>query len=194
MSTVNLVILALALALDALAVAITTGMRLGRITPRHVFRLSFHFGLFQAIMPVMGWLAGLSVRELIESWDHWVAFGLLAFVGIKMIRESLSPGKAEEAESKDPTRGLTLLMLSLATSIDALAVGLSLSLLGVSIWIPAAVIGLVCLCLTALGMYAGHKAAELRCLGRRAGLAGGLVIMGIGLKILWEHGVFSFLS
>ena len=179
--------------MDAFAVAITTGMRLDRLTPRHVFRMSFHFGLFQALMPIIGWIAGLSVRGLIEQWVHWVAFGLLAFVGINMIRESLSPGEGKNAKNNDPTRRLSLIMLSLATSIDALAVGLSLALLGVSIWIPAVVIGLVCLCMTAFGMYTGRKAANIRSLGNRAGLVGGLVLLGIGLKILWEHNVVNVL-
>ena len=192
--SVSHLLLALALAMDAFAVAIAAGMRLDRLTPRHVFRMSFHFGLFQAIMPIIGWLAGLSVRSLIEQWAPWAAFGLLAFVGIKMIRDSLSPDANEQARSSDPTRGFSLIMLSIATSIDALAVGLSLSFLGESIWIPAAVIGLVCLCMTALGMYAGHKAAHICRLGNHAGLLGGVVLLGIGLKILWEHNAFSFLG
>ncbi len=188
----HLLLLALALAMDAFAVAVTTGVQLNRVTPRHVFRLSFHFGFFQFLMPVVGWLAGLSVRDLIENWDHWVAFGLLVFVGIKMIHEALSAAKKNDPKNAcDPTRGFSLLMLSVATSIDALAVGLSLSLVGVSIWTPAVVIGMVCAAVTACGMYIGRKAASMSRLGHRAGLIGGLVLIGIGLRILWEHGVFG---
>ncbi len=196
MPILHLLLLALALAMDAFAVAVTTGVQLscqqGCVTPRQVFRLAFYFGLFQFLMPVIGWLAGLSVRDLIENWDHWVAFGLLALVGLKMIHEALSTAKKDDPEKAcDPTRGFSLLMLSVATSIDALAVGLSLSLLGAPIWTPALVIGVVCAAVTACGMYIGRKAASMSRLGHRAGLIGGLVLIGIGLRILWEHGVFS---
>lgn len=200
MNNAQLFILALALAMDALAVAVATGMQLhcggrGYMTPRHVFRLAFHFGLFQAFMPVLGWLAGLSVRGVIEQWDHWVAFALLAFVGVKMIREALC-AKDDEKRTSDPTRGASLVLLSVATSIDALAVGLSFALLDLSIWKPAAVIGAVCCCVTACGMLLGSRAMSanipgLRRLGHRAGLAGGIVLVLIGLRILWEHGVFA---
>ncbi|MCK5195152.1 MAG: manganese efflux pump, partial [Desulfobulbaceae bacterium] len=104
--------------MDAFAVSIATGVSLKDVSFRQTFRLSWHFGLFQAMMPVIGWSAGLSIRAYIEGYDHWVAFVLLAFVGINMIREAFQHDKGEE-QKKDPTKGVTLVILSVATSIDA---------------------------------------------------------------------------
>lgn len=199
MTNMHLFLLALALSMDAFAVAATTGMQLqygNGMNRRHIFRLAFYFGLFQALMPVIGWLAGRSVRLYIEQWDHWIAFGLLALVGLNMLREALSTDNADTKHRSDPTRGISLLMLAVATSVDALAVGLSIALLNISIWGPALIIGLVCCCITALGMLLGAKAVTaqlpgLRSLGHRAGILGGLVLIAIGLRILWEHGVFG---
>ena len=112
-----------------------------RVTPRHIFRVAFHFGLFQALMPLIGWFVGQSFATYVKSVDHWVAFGLLAFIGGRMLWESRK--ETEEQTDLDPTRGWMLVMLSVATSIDALAVGLSMAFLGINIWVPAIVIGLV---------------------------------------------------
>ncbi len=176
--------IAIALAMDAFAVALAAGVVLERITGRHLFRFGFHFGLFQAMMPIFGWLAGLTVKDWIESYDHWVAFFLLAFVGGKMIYEAFVEDDEDETAS-DPTRGLTMVMLSVATSIDALAVGLTLGMLGVSIWMPAAVIGVICGILTTAGMLLGGRVGSNW--GKRVEIIGGLVLCGIGLKILIEH-------
>lgn len=176
--------IAVALAMDAFAVALGTGMNLATLTGRHLFRLGFHFGLFQALMPVIGWLAGIGFQQKIAAWDHWIAFGLLAFVGSHMLWEAWSEGH-EEKDSKDPTRGLSLVILSVATSIDALAVGFSLSVLGVSIWTPALVIGLIAGVLTVVGMLIGRRAGNHW--GPRVEIFGGLILIGIGLKILVEH-------
>lgn len=193
--------LAVALAMDAFAVAVATGIRLGTVTPRQTFRLAFHFGLFQFFMPVLGWFLGLTVRGFIERWDHWVAFALLGFIGFNMIRESFAHEDGDEQEGRhaadalthpsDPTRGFSLIMLSVATSIDALAVGLSFALLKVSVWFPSAVIGVVCAALTTAGQYLGKTLSRAEALGKRAELIGGLVLIAIGLKILHEHGVFA---
>lgn len=194
MTLPSLFALALALAMDAFAVAVAAGMRLGSVTRRQVFRLCFHFGLFQALMPVAGWFLGLTVRDFIEEWDHWAAFALLAFIAANMLREALShrdEGGTEERPAADPTRGLSLLMLSVATSIDALAVGLSFSLLNISVWFPAVVIGMVCCALSALGLWLGTILSRAAMLGRRAELAGGLTLLAIGFKILYDHGVFG---
>ncbi len=185
MDVLSLLGIALALAMDAFAVALAAGLTLDAVTGRHLFRLGFHFGLFQAGMPVIGWLAGLTVQRWIAEYDHWVAFVLLALVGGKMIREALQ--KTEERPEKDPTRGWTLIVLSIATSIDALAVGLSLAMLGVSIWLPAAVIGLVCGALTVAGMLLGRRASSAW--GPRVEILGGLILIAIGSKILLEHTV-----
>lgn len=175
--------LAVGLAMDAFAVAIATGLVLGRPGPGHVLRLAFHFGLFQFLMPVVGWLAGRTVEPYIRELDHWIAFGLLAFVGGKMLWEARRD--AAEAVGGDPTRGFMLLVLSVATSIDALAVGLSMAFLEVSVWAPSVVIGVVAFAFTAAGVLLGSRIG--RTLGRWPQVVGGLVLLAIGLKILVEH-------
>ena len=140
MTPLTLVLLALGLAVDAFAVAIGTSIALAGVSKRQVFRLAFHFGLFQALMPVLGWFGGQSVGTLLSRWDHWVAFVLLAYVGGHAIYEAFTETAAHRPR-RDPTRGRRLIMLSVATSLDALAVGFSLALLDVSIWYPALVIG-----------------------------------------------------
>ncbi len=183
MDTATLIGLALALAMDAFAVALGTGTVLARLTGRHLFRLGFHFGLFQALMPVIGWLAGQTVIQWIAAWDHWIAFGLLGLIGSRMIYEACADG--EKPGDRDPTRGLSLVMLSIATSIDALAVGFSLSVIGVSIWLPALVIGLVAGALTVVGMLMGDRIGSRW--GSRVEILGGLVLIAIGIKVLAEH-------
>lgn len=169
--------------MDALAVAIAAGLAIPRVTFRHVFRLSFHFGLFQFMMPVIGWLAGRTLETYISAYDHWVACALLGFIGGKMLWEAYGDHESEKRE--DPTRGLILLTLSIATSIDALAVGLSLAFLQISIWMPSIVIGLVAGILTMLGICFGSRLGGR--FGKWAEVAGGLVLIGIGLKILISH-------
>jgi putative Mn2+ efflux pump MntP len=176
--------IAVALAMDAFAVAIVTGITLVPLTKRRVFRLAFHFGLFQALMPVIGWYAGKAVHEYIAALDHWVAFGLLAFVGGKMVREALKGGE-ESLSWSDPTSGWALVLLSVATSIDALAVGLSLAMVGSAIVLPALVIGLVAAAFTATGMVLGRQIGSLW--GRRVEVVGGLILIAIGAKIVIEH-------
>jgi putative Mn2+ efflux pump MntP len=174
--------LALGLAMDAFAVSVAAGVQIPSLNRWHVARLAVSFGAFQFLMPVIGWLAGRSLSKWLQAFDHWVAFGLLALIGGKMLWESFRP----TAEScKDPTRGWTLLMLSVATSIDALAVGLSLAFLEVSVWIPSLVIGVVAAVLSALGALFGCR------LGQRFGVwaerFGGLVLIAIGVKIVVDH-------
>jgi len=176
--------IAVALAMDAFTVALATGLNLPEMTGRHWCRMAFHFGLFQALMPVIGWVTGRSLYQSLQGFDHWIAFLLLSLVGGKMVFDSLSEAKAAHGQN-DPTRGKTLIILAVATSIDALAVGVSLGMLGIGIWVPAVTIGLVCFMLTALGMILGRKAGEM--FGRRIGVAGGVILIGIGTKILWEH-------
>jgi putative Mn2+ efflux pump MntP len=186
----SLILIALALAVDAFAVAVASGVSLCQVDGRQVFRLSFHFGLFQAGMNIIGWFAGLSVRSLIEEYDHWIAFILLAFVAGKMLLDS-AKGHEEKRNRSDPTRGISLIMLSTATSIDSLAVGLGFSVLNISIWFPATVIGIVAALLTAFGMRLGCVVGNASRIGSRAEFFGGLVLLGIGLNILYQHGVFQ---
>jgi putative Mn2+ efflux pump MntP len=176
---------ALALAMDAFAVTVGISLRPERIAKNQVLRLSIFFGFFQFIMPVLGWAAGLKLMGLIRDVDHWVAFGLLFLVGSKMILESFKAEDRVEKKRADPTKGFTLILLSIATSIDALAVGLGFSALEIPILYPACVIGIVAFFLTAfaagIGPYIGRK------LGRKAGVAGGVILIIIGVKILFDH-------
>lgn len=183
MSLYTIFLLAVGLGLDAFSVAIAIGAANQRKTWAPVLRLSLAFGLFQFFMPLAGWLAGSTVVERIARYDHWVAFGLLAAIGGKMIWEGLE--KEEATEKPDQTRGWPLLLLSLATSIDALAVGFSFSLLNIPICFPATVIGAVCFLMTAAGMIFGKTLAKL--FGKKVEILGGLVLIGIGVKILIEH-------
>jgi len=184
MDMLTLLGIALALAMDAFAVALGVGVSVSPLTGRHFFRLGFHFGLFQALMPVIGWLAGRTVQTYIVDYDHWIAFGLLALVGVHMIFEAFHPEK-EERQTGDPTRGYSLIFLSVATSIDALAVGLSLGMLDVTVWFPALIIGLVAGIFTVVGMLLGRKVGDRW--GARVEILGGMVLVAIGLKIVIEH-------
>ena len=190
MRLLNIVAIAVALAMDAFAVAIAAGIKLGRVSLRQNFRLAWHFGFFQAAMPIVGWAAGLTIREAIARYDHWVAFALLLFVAQGMLREAFK-SERHSGPPKDPTKGMTMVMLSLATSLDALAVGLSLSLINVSIWTPAAIIGLVAAAFTTIGMHLGKRLSRAGLLRRYADAIGGLVLIAIGLNILREHHVFG---
>lgn len=182
MDWLTIVGIAVALAMDAFAVALAAGTVLNPLTGRHLFRFGFHFGLFQLLMPIIGWLAGLTVQKWITAYDHWIAFALLAFVGGKMIWEAFHE---EEKMASDPTRGATLILLSIATSIDALAVGLTLAMLGVGIWRPAVVIGLVAGILTVAGMLLGRRLGQIW--GKRVEVCGGVILCAIGAKILYDH-------
>lgn len=185
MSLFLIVTTAFALAMDAFAVAVGLSFSQERLTLKQSLRLSFSFGLFQFLMPILGWLAGQSVLEYIQAFDHWVAFGMLLFIGCRMIWESAKDRQGLKARRTDSTRGLSLLLLSIATSIDALAVGLSYSVLKIAILWPALIIGLVAFLMTLIGTKAGPLSGLA--LGKRADFIGGLVLIGIGLKILFGH-------
>lgn len=184
-----LLAIALVLAIDAFAVALASGIRMKNFTKRDVLRLSWHFGFFQSGMTALGWMLGFGVRDLVDTWDHWIAFGLLAIVGLNMIRSGIR-GEDGDEKLQDPTRGMILVVLSIATSIDALAVGFSLSILSIHPFWPVLVIGIVAFLMTALGMAWGHRMARGMHLGRGASILGGIVLIAIGVRILFEHNVF----
>ena len=181
--------IALALSMDAFAVAVSAAAARSSITLGHYFRLSFSFGFFQFLMPVIGWMLGFSVHRYIEAWDHWIAFVLLVLVGLNMLRDAWN-GEEKSEMRGDPSKGLQLFMLSIATSIDAMAVGLSFSMIGLSVWGPAAVIGIVCSAVTAAGVKAGRLLGSSNIFGGKISILGAAVLIGIGVKILFEHGVF----
>jgi putative Mn2+ efflux pump MntP len=179
--------IALGLSMDAFAVAVGVSLAMKGCTAAQTVRMAGSFGLFQFVMPILGWAAGRTVVDLIRDFDHWVAAGLLVFVAGKMLREACEKRKdgTTEASCPDRTRGGRLLLLSLATSIDALAVGLSLAALNVAVVYPAAVIGAVTFVVSALGTKLGPILG--RWAGRGAEIAGGLVLLAIAAKILVEH-------
>lgn len=180
----NLVAIALALAMDAFAVAIVTGLADVPLTRRRIFRLAFHFGLFQALMPAIGWAAGRAVYRWVAPIDHWVAFALLSLVGGRMMWGALH-GREEERGAGDNTRGWNLVVLSVATSIDALAVGLSIAMIGAAILVPALVIGAVAATLTAVGMLLGRWIGAAW--GKRVEVVGGGILIAIGIRIVVAH-------
>ena len=180
----SIFLIAVGLAMDCFAVSLGVGTAGTATGPRPTFRLFFHFGLFQGGMTLLGWLAGTTVVTYIANVDHWVAFALLAFVGVRMIKSGLQKA-GEEPAIPDPSRGLTLVMLSVATSIDALAVGLSLALLEVNVFWSALLIGGVSAGLSLVGLTLGNQ------LGMRFGktmeVIGGVILIGIGLRVVITH-------
>ena len=186
MAFVTILALGVGLAMDAFAVSVVTGSVYRELRIKHALRMALFFGAFQAAMPLVGSLAGLGLKGYVETWDHWIAFGLLAFVGGNMIKNGFS-GKTEKKEVKDPTKGFSLVLLSIATSIDALAVGFSLSILELSITIPALVIGTGAFLFTLAGLILGSRFGRAMNLGRRAEIIGGIVLLGIGFNILHNH-------
>jgi putative Mn2+ efflux pump MntP len=184
MPTIEILAVAVALAMDAFAVAVASGVALKFVTARQTFRLAWHFGLFQALMPIIGWFGGFLLRDYFLRFGHWIAFVLLLYIGGHMLWEGLHHD--EDDVCRDPTSGSRLIMLSVATSIDALAVGFSLAMLGTSIWYPAGIIGVVALVFTAIGLHLGKIVGCRTHLGQYAEVLGGVVLMGIGVKILWQ--------
>ena len=169
--------------MDAFAVSIAAGLAIGNLTFRDVFRVAFHFGLFQFMMPVLGWGLGSTISSYIVAWDHWLAFGLLGVIGGKMLVDARSGN--EKKTKANPTEGWMLLTLSVATSIDALAVGLSLGFLRVPILLPCVVIGIVAALFSTVGITFGSR------IGRRgeraANVLGGCMLILIGISIVISH-------
>ena len=217
MGIVSIIMIAIGLSMDAFAVSISNGILIRELRARHIFKIAFFFGGFQALMPMLGWAAGYRFKDYIVSFDHWIAFGLLSFIGAKMILEALN-GKKPEDPIKEETEYLYevalaehegvqliddtsversriddnryLLMLAVATSIDALAVGVSFAFLKVSIVNASLLIGLTTFVICAAGVVVGKRFGEL--FRRQAELAGGVILILIGLKILVEHlGILS---
>jgi manganese efflux pump family protein len=184
MEFITLLLIAIGLAADCFVVSLGSSISQKNLSPFQIGRVALSFGVFQAIMPVLGWLAGLTVVNLIANYDHWVAFALLGFVGGKMIWESFHSEEVHE-KSNDITRVWMLLTLSIATSIDALAVGLSFAFIQVNILIASIAIGLIAFLGTVFGFLLGKQAHHL--IEKRAEIIGGLILIGIGIKIVIEH-------
>lgn len=175
-------LLGIALAMDCFAVSISTSLIVKKISLQQTLRQGLFFGSFQAGMTILGWFGTQNLAELLQNFDHWVAFGLLIFVGGKMLYESF---ENEEAKKIDPLQFKTLFLLSIATSIDAFAIGISLALLDEKIFIPALIIGITSFLFTISGIQLGKKIGTL--IGNKAEIMGGIILIGIGLKVLIEH-------
>jgi len=181
-----LLVIAVGLAMDCFAVSLCIGSSPAPQNRRSIFRVSFHFGLFQGGMTLLGWLLGSTLVNLIADFDHWIALALLGWIGVRMIVEGCSKEGASPLNGcADPTRGSSLVMLSVATSIDALGVGLSLALLHANVLPASLVIGLVSLILSVAGMLGGKRLNQR--FGRRVEIIGGLVLILIGLRIVLSH-------
>lgn len=169
--------------MDAFSVSITAGICIEKPDFGHYFRIAFHFGLFQFMMPIIGYLAGQLMENEIKDYDHWIAFTLLLIIGLKMIKESFQSD--DECAPHDPSRGFRLILLSVATSIDALAVGLSIGVLNRPIILPSIIIGVICSIFSVIGIALGRKISSF--IGKKAETIGGLLLIAIGIKILIEH-------
>jgi putative Mn2+ efflux pump MntP len=172
-------LIAVALGCDAFAVGLGVGTTC--CAPRQIFRLSFHFGLFQFMMPLIGWLSGRYILVWAETWGSWIAFGLLLFIGARMVREGISPAE-EKTECPDPTKGFSLVMLSVATSIDALGVGFSLGVLRQGLFMVALWIGITAGAMTWSAMKIGNRLSQK--FAHRMEIIGGLILVVIAFKLL----------
>ena len=182
MTWLELIAIAFALAMDAFAVSIAAGIAVRRVTRRHIFRVGFHFGLFQFLMPLLGWLAGRTVADYILPWKHFVAGGLLALLGGKMLWDTLKPEADDDDASLkkgDPTRGWRLIASAVATSIDAFAVGLSMAFMSVAVFAPSLLIGVVAGGMSVAGILFGNKIGQrFGCSAERFGAAVLLALAG----------------
>lgn len=179
---IDIILLGVSLAMDATAVSICKGLSMKKLDKEKTITIALYFGTFQAIMPIIGYLLGISFKEVVESIDHWIALFLLAVIGINMIRESLS----KESESlNDLIDFKTMTPLAIATSIDALAVGITFAFLRVNIIEAVTIIGIITIFLSMIGVFIGNEFGNKY--GKIAETVGGIVLIGIGLKILLEH-------
>ena len=182
---IEIFLIAVSLALDAFAVSVSSGISIPGFGGRQAVKMGVWFGGFQFAMPLIGWFLGSSVSQYIEAVDHWVAFALLALIGGRMVWGALKAGAGEEEEAPPDLSARRLCLLAIATSIDALAVGVSMAFMKVDILVSALVIGVVAFGLSVVGGLVGKRLGAL--FQRRAELVGGLVLVGIGIKILAEH-------
>lgn len=183
MTFIEIVLIAIGLAMDAFAVSICAGTNELTKGKRPTFRLSFHFGLFQFLMPIIGWFLGSSIQKYIEDYDHWLVLILLSYVGFKMLKSGFE--NDSDVKKGDLSKGMNLVIVSIATSIDALAIGISLAMLKTGIWYPSIIIGLITAGLSVLGVQLGNKLGTK--FGKRMEILGGIILILIGIRILISH-------
>lgn len=184
MGNIEIVLIAFGLATDAFAASISSGIAIHKMRLRHAMLIAAFFGGFQAMMPILGWACGIWAESYIKAVDHWIAFVLLAGLGGKVIWDSFQEGEDDD-ETRDPLNIYVLFIMAIATSIDALAVGVSMSFLGISIVAPAVIIGAITFVTSFAGVYVGDRMGHF--FEKKLEVFGGLVLVGIGLKILIEH-------
>ncbi len=181
------------LSMDAFAVAICKGLGMRKVNYKQMLLIALFFGGFQALMPLLGWLLGRQFEQYITSVDHWIAFALLVLIGANMLREARKGDDTTDAETvyDAPLPLGQLLLMAIATSIDALAVGISFAFLGVNIWLAIAIIGTTTFLISAAGVFIGNRFGNRY--EKRATIAGGIILILLGVKILLEHlGVIAF--
>lgn len=183
MTLLTIILLAFALAMDAFAVSIASGIAIKDLKIKHSLIIAAWFGIFQAIMPLLGWIGGLKLQRFISGIDHWVVFGLLLFIGAKMIYEAYRIESVEDRSN--PMDVSVLFILSIATSIDALAAGFSFALLNVSVVSPVIIIGLITFIMSFIGVWIGNKGTHF--FEKKMEIAAGIVLISIGIKVLLEH-------
>ena len=182
MGLVELIILSVGLAMDAFAVSICKGLAMKKMKWKNAIIIGLYFGIFQAIMPLIGYLLGVSFQSAITSIDHWVAFVLLVGIGANMIRETMSK---EKDEANDSIKVKDMLILAIATSIDALAIGITFAFLEVNITLAVSLIGIITFIISVIGVKIGNIFGDKY--EKKAELAGGIILIGLGIKILIEH-------
>lgn len=185
MELITDLIIAVGLAMDVFAVSLGIGTSGRARDGRSIFRLAFHFGFFQGGMTLLGWLLGSTVVNLIANFDHWLAFVLLAWVGLRMIKEGFAKDGEESGLAADPSRGRVLMVLCVATSIDALAVGLSMAMLNANVVAASVVIAVISSALSLVGLLGGTGLGNR--FGKRMEVFGGLLLVGIGVRIIVSH-------
>lgn len=183
MGIVEIIFIAIGLAMDAFAVSVCKGLSMKKMSWKKAIIIALYFGIFQALMPVIGYALGIGFEESIKFIDHWIAFGLLAFIGGNMIKESLS--KDEDDNQNDDVNFKTMVVLAVATSIDALAVGVTFAFLNVNLILAISIIGVLTFIISLLGVKIGNVFGDK--FEKKAELAGGIILILIGLKILLEH-------
>ncbi|AGI47300.1 putative membrane protein [Thermoplasmatales archaeon BRNA1] len=182
MEILTIVLLAIGLAMDAFAVSVCKGLAMGKATVRSMVIIGAWFGFFQFLMPIIGFYVGRSFKDAVEDYDHWIAFALLLVIGLNMVREGISG----EEENVDASLGFRImLILAIATSIDALAVGISLAMDEGTILVPSVIIGVITMGISMTGVKIGSLLGDR--LGNRAEILGGIILVTIGFKVLFEH-------
>ena len=183
MSLLTIILLAIALAMDAFAVSIASGIAIKDLRIKHSLIIASWFGIFQAVMPLLGWLSGVKLQRFIAEVDHWIVFGLLLFIGCKMIYEAF---QIESVENRtDPMKIGVLFSLSIATSIDAFAAGVSFALLNIGVVVPVIIIGIITFIMSFIGVWIGDRGTHF--FEKKMEVAAGVVLIAIGVKVLISH-------